>query len=119
MASCFVSRINGTLTFRVTTIHTGERCGLLTFNTCSPECAHVNEGTSAVLSTPPGKPLAVHDKMNRKPGKIPMIIFGIVLVGGIGWAASQLLGDLFAVQHATSVTAYALLIVALLIALGF
>ena len=34
--------------------------------------------------------------MNRKQGKIPMIIFGLVLVGGIGWAASQLLGDLFA-----------------------
>ena len=33
--------------------------------------------------------------MNRKQGKIPMIIFGLVLVGGIGWAASQLLGDLF------------------------
>jgi inorganic phosphate transporter, PiT family len=79
----------------------------------------VNEATSAVLSSPPGKPLAVHDKMNRKPGKIPMIIFGIVLVGGIGWAASQLLGDLFAVGHSSSVTAYFLLAIALLIALGF
>jgi inorganic phosphate transporter, PiT family len=56
--------------------------------------------------------------MNRKQGKIPMIIFGIVLVGGIGWAASQLLGDLFAVGH-SSVMAYFLLAVALLIALGF
>jgi inorganic phosphate transporter, PiT family len=79
----------------------------------------VNEGTSAVLNTPPGKPLAVHDKMNRKPGLIPMIIFGIVLVGGIAWAASQLLGDLFAVQHSASLTAYGLLAIALLIALGF
>jgi PiT family inorganic phosphate transporter len=79
----------------------------------------VKEATSAVLTAPPGKPLAVHDKMNRKPGMIPMIIFGIVLVGGIAWAASQLLGDLFAVQHSASVTAYALLAVALLIALGF
>ena len=57
--------------------------------------------------------------MNRKTGLIPMIIFGIVLVGGIAWAASQLLGDLFAVPHAASVTAYALLALALLIALGF
>ena len=48
-----------------------------------------------------------------------MIIFGIVLVGGIGWAASQLLGDLFAVQHSASVMAYFLLAIALLIALGF
>ena len=79
----------------------------------------MKEATSAVLTAPPGKPLAVHDKMNRKPGMIPMIIFGIVLVGGIAWAASQLLGDLFAVQHSASVTAYALLAVALLIALGF
>ncbi len=79
----------------------------------------MKEATSAVLSAPPGKPLAVHDKMNRKPGKIPMIIFGIVLIGGIVWAASQLLGDLFAVQHSASVAAYTLLGVALLIALGF
>src|SRR6202522_2214991 len=57
--------------------------------------------------------------MNKKQGKIPMIIFGIVLVGGIGWAASQLLGDLFANGRTASVTAYVLLGVALLIALGF
>ena len=56
----------------------------------------MNEGSSAVL-TPPGKTSLLEQKMNRKQGKIPMIIFGIVLVGGIGWAASQLLGDLFAV----------------------
>ena len=53
--------------------------------------------------------------MNKKQGKIPMIIFGIVLVGGIGWAASQLLGDLFAVGHSASVTAYFLLAIALLL----
>ncbi len=79
----------------------------------------MNEVTSAVLTSPPDKPLAVHDKMNRKPGKIPMIIFGIVLVGGIVWAGSQLLGDLFAVGHSSSSTAYVLLAIALLIALGF
>ena len=78
----------------------------------------MNETNSAVL-TAPGKTSAVHDKMNRKPGLIPMIIFGIVLVGGIAWAASQLLGDLFSVPNTASVTAYALLAVALLIALGF
>ena len=79
----------------------------------------MKDGNSAVLTAPPGKPLAVHDKMNRKPGMIPMIIFGIVLVGGIAWAASQLLGDLFAVPHSASLTAYGLLALALLIALGF
>src|ERR1700692_37436 len=57
--------------------------------------------------------------MNRKQGKIPIIIFGLVLVGGIGWAASQFLGDLFSVPRTASVMAYPLLCIALLIALGF
>jgi len=78
----------------------------------------VKDGSSAVL-TAPGKNSLLEQKMNKKQGKIPMIIFGIVLVGGIGWAASQLLGDLFSVQHTTSVMAYFLLGIALLIALGF
>ena len=63
----------------------------------------MKEGSSAVL-TPPIKG-SVHDKMNRKQGKIPMIIFGLVLVGGIGWAASQFLGDLFSVPRTASVMA--------------
>jgi inorganic phosphate transporter, PiT family len=79
----------------------------------------VNEGSSAVLAAPPGKSSLLQQKMNRKQGKIPMIIFGLVLVGGIGWAASQLLGDLFATEHASSAMAYFLLGIALLIALGF
>ena len=78
----------------------------------------MKDGSSAVL-TAPGKNSLLEQKMNKKQGKIPMIIFGIVLVGGIGWAASQLLGDLFSVQHTTSVMAYFLLGIALLIALGF
>ena len=78
----------------------------------------MNEVSSAVLN-PPGKSTVLQEKMNRKQGKIPMIIFGIVLVGGIGWAASQLLGDLFATGHASSAMAYFLLAIALLIALGF
>jgi inorganic phosphate transporter, PiT family len=78
----------------------------------------VNEGTSAVL-TPPGKKSVLEQKMNKKQGKLPMIIFGLVLVGGIGWAASQLLGDLFATGSHASAVAYSLLAVALLIALGF
>ena len=57
--------------------------------------------------------------MNRKQGKIPMIIFGLVLVGGIGWAASQFLGDLLSAGHTASTMAYILLGVALFIALGF
>jgi inorganic phosphate transporter, PiT family len=78
----------------------------------------VNDGSSAVM-TAPGKNSVLEQKMNKKQGKIPMIIFGLVLVGGIGWAASQLLGDLFSVPHTTSLMAYFLLGIALLIALGF
>jgi inorganic phosphate transporter, PiT family len=78
----------------------------------------VNEGSSAVLAAP-GKSSLLDQKMNKKQGKIPMIIFGIVLIGGIGWAASQLLGDLFANGRTASAMAYFLLAIALLIALGF
>jgi PiT family inorganic phosphate transporter len=78
----------------------------------------VKEGSSAVLN-PPGKPSLLQQKMNKKQGKIPLIIFGLVLVGGIGWAASQLLGDLFSVPRTASSMAYFLLGIALLIALGF
>jgi inorganic phosphate transporter, PiT family len=78
----------------------------------------VTEGSSAVL-TAPGKNSLIEQKMNRKQGKTPMIIFGLVLVGGIGWAASQLLGDLFAAGSSASAMAYFLLAIALLIALGF
>ncbi len=78
----------------------------------------MTEGSSAVLAAP-GKNSLLEQKMNRKQGKIPMIIFGLVLVGGIGWAASQLLGDLFAAGNSASAMAYFLLAIALLIALGF
>ncbi len=78
----------------------------------------MNEVSSAVLNAPQ-KPTVLQDKMNRKQGKIPMIIFGLILAGGIAWAASQLLGDLFSVPHTASIMAYVLLAVALLIALGF
>ena len=78
----------------------------------------MTEGSSAVLAAP-GKNSLLDNKMNKKQGKIPMIIFGIVLVGGIGWAASQLLGDLFANGRTASAMAYFLLAIALLIALGF
>jgi PiT family inorganic phosphate transporter len=69
--------------------------------------------------TAPGKPSLLDQKMNKKQGKLPMIIFGLVLVGGIGWALSQFLGDLFANGRTASATAYLLLGIALLIALGF
>ena len=78
----------------------------------------MNEVSSAVLNTPP-KSTVLQEKMNRKQGKIPMIIFGLILAGGIGWAASQMLGDLLSAGSTASTMAYILLGVALMIALGF
>src|SRR5579872_3082258 len=57
-------------------------------------------------------------KISRSPGKIGMIIFGIVLVIGFAYAGSHLLGDL-STMHSDSVLPYVLLGVALLVALGF
>jgi inorganic phosphate transporter, PiT family len=60
----------------------------------------------------------LESKMSGSPGKIGMIIFGVVLVIGFVYAGSHLLGDLSTV-HAQSATPYILLGIALLVALGF
>jgi len=57
-------------------------------------------------------------KLSRSPGKIGMIVFGIVLVVGFGYAGTHLLSDLSTI-HNESVLPYVLLGVALLVALGF
>jgi PiT family inorganic phosphate transporter len=57
-------------------------------------------------------------KLSRSPGKIGMIVFGIVLVIGFGYAGTHLLRDLSTI-HNESVLPYVLLGVALLVALGF
>src|SRR6201993_4078161 len=57
-------------------------------------------------------------KMSRTPGKLGMIIFGIVLIIGFAYAGSHLLNDL-APMHGESVLPYVLLGIALLVALGF
>jgi PiT family inorganic phosphate transporter len=57
-------------------------------------------------------------KLRRSPGKIGMIIFGIILVIGFAYAGSHLLGDL-STMHSESVLPYVLLGIALLVALGF
>jgi PiT family inorganic phosphate transporter len=56
--------------------------------------------------------------MGKSPGAIGMIVFAIALLGGLGYAASQLMHDLSG-THLTSIWPYALLGLALLIALGF
>jgi len=57
-------------------------------------------------------------KLNRSPGKIGMLVFGIVLVIGVGYAGHSLLHDLSFV-HNESILPYVLLGIALLVALGF
>ncbi len=57
-------------------------------------------------------------KMRRSPGKIGMLVFGIVLVIGFAYAASHLLGDL-STMHSESAMPYILLGIALMVALGF
>src|SRR5580658_9467987 len=57
-------------------------------------------------------------KMRRSPGKIGMVVFGIVLVIGFAYAGSHLLGDL-STMHSESAMPYILLGIALLVALGF
>ena len=75
-----------------------------------------NPETYAELTVAP-KP-AIHDKLSKRPGRIGMIGFGIVLVIGVIYSAYHLLGDLSNV-HTTSVMPYVLLGIALLVALGF
>src|SRR3984957_7932335 len=68
------------------------------------------------MSTAP--PTVLDQKLSRSPGKLGMLIFGVVLIVGVAYAGSSLLHDLSFV-HATSITPYLLLILALLVALGF
>ena len=61
---------------------------------------------------------AVRNKLNKPPSKVGIAIFGVVLIGGLGYAVSQLATDLSG-THLASAWPYFLLGVALLIALGF
>ena len=56
-------------------------------------------------------------KLSRSPGKIGMVGFGVVLVVGVVYSAYHLVSDLAAAHN--SATAYVLLGIALLVALGF
>ena len=57
-------------------------------------------------------------KLSRSPGRIGMVIFGIVLLIGFAYAGSPLLDDLRSI-HSESVLPFVLLGVALFVALGF
>ncbi|AXC13734.1 Low-affinity inorganic phosphate transporter [Acidisarcina polymorpha] len=73
------------------------------------------EAPSIAIQTPH----AVHEKLNKGPGTLGMIIFGLVLVGGFGYAGFHLATDLEGGGHFESIWPYVLLGVALLTALGF
>jgi inorganic phosphate transporter, PiT family len=66
----------------------------------------------------PAPARAVHAKLNKRPGKIGMLIFAIAIVVGFAYVASQLIGDLSTVHNA-SIYPFVLLGVALFVALGF
>ena len=55
---------------------------------------------------------------HAKTGSFGLLVFAVILIAGIGYAGSQLVGDL-AVERTTSAMPYILLGIALLIALGF
>jgi inorganic phosphate transporter, PiT family len=57
-------------------------------------------------------------KLSRSPGKLGMLIFGVVLAVGVGYAGSSLIHDLSFV-HNDSFLPYVLLGLALLVALAF
>src|SRR5271163_3055839 len=62
---------------------------------------------------------SVHAKLDKSPGAIGMIIFGIVLIGGFAYAGFNLASDLAGGGHFETIWPYVLLGVALLTALGF
>jgi len=62
---------------------------------------------------------ALQGKLSRTPGKIGVVVFGIFLMAGFGYAGSHLLKDLSTMPRNASPLPYILLVVALLVALGF
>jgi PiT family inorganic phosphate transporter len=62
--------------------------------------------------------VAVQEKLKKSPSKAGMMVFGVILLGGIGYAGVNLISDLSGVRTA-STFAYFLLAIALATALGF
>ena len=60
----------------------------------------------------------VSEKLNKSPGKIGMIIFGLALLAGLIYIGRSIAGDLGTIRSNSS-TPFILLGVALLTALGF
>ena len=72
---------------------------------------------SVVPASPVAVP-AVHAKLSKGPGKLGILIFSVVLIVGVVYAGSNLIGDLSEV-HGSSLFPFLLLGLALLVALGF
>src|SRR5271154_2605729 len=72
--------------------------------------------TATTLDTKPQS--ALDAKFNRSPGKLGMIIFGLVLIVGVLYSGTALVRDL-SVSPSQSLLPYVLLGIALLVALGF
>src|SRR5215467_6741474 len=72
----------------------------------------------SVVPAPPVAPSAVHAKLSKGPGKLGILIFGVVLVVGLVYSGRSLISDLSGV-HSPSVMPFVLLGLALLVALGF
>lgn len=70
------------------------------------------------MATATAAPSVLDQKLSRSPGKLGMLIFGIVLVIGVAYAGSSLIHDLSFV-HGDSILPYLLLALALMVALGF
>jgi PiT family inorganic phosphate transporter len=65
------------------------------------------------------QPSILEEKLKKSsPGRAGMVLFGLMLVGGVAYIATQLWGDI-SVVHNASIYPYVLLGLALLIALGF
>ncbi len=83
--------------------------------------ATVSAATAAATTAPPLAPPAkhsVHDKLAKKPSKAGMLIFLVVLAGGLIFIGSSIARDLSGTQL-MSAWPYFLLGLALLVALGF
>lgn len=76
------------------------------------------ESNTAVVTSPETGSLLDQKLKSKSPNKVGGALFGVVILGGIIYAATRLAHDLLPV-HTTSVWPFVLLGVALLIALGF
>ena len=70
------------------------------------------------MATATATPSVLDKKLSRSPGKIGILIFGVVFVFGVVYAGSHLLHDLAAV-HSNSILPFVLLGIALFVALAF